>query len=776
MRLLQRDFDVETRYGGGFVQEIDGVARRARERPAGRLVLLRQRHRGAESARPRARLAPGDRVWWDHHDWERGAARPGRRRLVPGAVRVRRSSGKQLPVRLDCADDAERVVRRGRRRGSSDAGVHGRRALGRSAVGRARRCCACSSAAGPTCARDAAARRLERGPGASSGVFARPTRDRRRDRAARRRGRDRCARSAPGAGLVAATRSRGEAPTWVVTGTDDVGVAAAAARADRGARSTRPLRARGRAPAGRSPLPVADAGGGAVTYRRAREPAARRARRRSASLWCVALGARRAVVRAPAAARPRCWRCDGRRRGRRAGRPPVLRALALWALPFALADRGRQRARRRATALTVVIARLGDGARARAARRHARGDSPTAACSACARWSSSAASRCTRAAVDPDELLRAFRRVSFRSGADRGARDAPGAGARAATPAGSRDAQRCRPGAPASRLARPARGRPRARSTARSTSPRRSRCAATARGAPAAAAARGRGRATTSRSRASAVALAALAIGALASAAGRRFEAYPRSRAPLARRAARARGRARRLRAAAVRRPPGDRPMSALALERVTYALSRTRRAPALRDVDADGRAGRVRRARRRLGLGQVDAAARRLPGSCRTSTAATFAGRLRGGGLDTREHGPAELAAVAGTLFQDPETQVVMGTRARRARVPAREPRLERRRGRARGGGGGARARHRGAARPLDARALRRRAAARRARRRARRPPAAAAARRADLAARPGRRRRAARRAAAASTRSGGRRSCSPSTGSSAAWPPPTA
>ena len=39
------------------------------------------------------------------------------------------------------------------------------------------------------------------------------------------------------------------------------------------------------------------------------------------------------------------------------------------------------------------------------------------------------------------------------------------------------------------------------------------------------------------------------------------------------------------------------------------------------------------------------------------------FAGRLVCGGLDTREHGPAELAAVAGTLFQDPETQVVMGS-----------------------------------------------------------------------------------------------------------------
>jgi energy-coupling factor transport system ATP-binding protein len=40
-----------------------------------------------------------------------------------------------------------------------------------------------------------------------------------------------------------------------------------------------------------------------------------------------------------------------------------------------------------------------------------------------------------------------------------------------------------------------------------------------------------------------------------------------------------------------------------------------------------------------------------------------TFAGRLVCGGLDTRDHGPGELAAVAGTLLQDPETQVLMGT-----------------------------------------------------------------------------------------------------------------
>ncbi len=40
-----------------------------------------------------------------------------------------------------------------------------------------------------------------------------------------------------------------------------------------------------------------------------------------------------------------------------------------------------------------------------------------------------------------------------------------------------------------------------------------------------------------------------------------------------------------------------------------------------------------------------------------------TFAGRAVVAGMDTREHGPGELAAAVGTLFQDPETQVVTGT-----------------------------------------------------------------------------------------------------------------
>jgi energy-coupling factor transport system ATP-binding protein len=39
-----------------------------------------------------------------------------------------------------------------------------------------------------------------------------------------------------------------------------------------------------------------------------------------------------------------------------------------------------------------------------------------------------------------------------------------------------------------------------------------------------------------------------------------------------------------------------------------------------------------------------------------------TASGSLHVGGLSVRDHGPSDLAPIVGTVFQDPETQVVMG------------------------------------------------------------------------------------------------------------------
>jgi hypothetical protein len=223
MRMLQRDFDVETRYGGGFVQSINGVAG---GREDGRPVDWFYYVNGvlADQGAAAHELAPGDRIWWDHHDW--GATQDAR--AVVGAFPepfLSGTDGKRLPVRLDCAADAdevcdevgERLSDVGVKAGRSNAGGFGGEGVLRVKVGR-----------WAEVRKDSAVRRLEDGPRAS-GVYARPTAA--GDEIALLDPLGEVERTlGPGGGLVAATRMGGEAPTWIVTGVDDVGVAAAAAQ------------------------------------------------------------------------------------------------------------------------------------------------------------------------------------------------------------------------------------------------------------------------------------------------------------------------------------------------------------------------------------------------------------------------------------------------------------------------------------------------------------------------------------------------------------------
>jgi hypothetical protein len=223
MRMLQRDFDVQTRYGGGFVQAINGVAGgRENGRPVDWFYYVNGilADRGAAAHK----LAPGDRIWWDHHDW--GASQD--IRAVVGAFPepfVSGEEGKRLPVRLDCAagmdeicdEVAERLSEESVNAGRSAAGGFGGEGVLRIKVGR-----------WADVRDDSAVRRLELGPRAS-GVFARPAAA--GDEIALLDPEGEVERTlGPGGGLVAATRMGGEAPTWVVTGTDEVGVAAAAAQ------------------------------------------------------------------------------------------------------------------------------------------------------------------------------------------------------------------------------------------------------------------------------------------------------------------------------------------------------------------------------------------------------------------------------------------------------------------------------------------------------------------------------------------------------------------
>jgi energy-coupling factor transporter ATP-binding protein EcfA2 len=101
--------------------------------------------------------------------------------------------------------------------------------------------------------------------------------------------------------------------------------------------------------------------------------------------------------------------------------------------------------------------------------------------------------------------------------------------------------------------------------------------------------------------------------------------------------------------------------MSSLVLDRVTYTYPGAG-APALRDVSLVVEPGEF------VVLAGLSASGKStlLRAACGLVPhfhGGAFAGRATVAGLDTRDHGPAALSAVAGTLFQDPETQIVLGT-----------------------------------------------------------------------------------------------------------------
>jgi hypothetical protein len=229
MRLLQRNTKgVKTRYGGGFVQEIDGVRGGERNgRPFDWFYYINgvQADKGAAATKVQA----GDRVWWDNHEW-------GATSNVPAVVGqfpepfVHGIGGKRLPVRVECVQvdspECDQVYRR-----LLDLKIPAARGgVAKSFVKETLRVVV---GPWPAIHEDDTAGLIGRGPG-ESGVFARPTSDGRR--IALLDGRGRTTRTlGAGAGLIAATKRADSAPVWVITGTDGAGISTAAAAFQEGA-------------------------------------------------------------------------------------------------------------------------------------------------------------------------------------------------------------------------------------------------------------------------------------------------------------------------------------------------------------------------------------------------------------------------------------------------------------------------------------------------------------------------------------------------------------
>jgi hypothetical protein len=224
MRVLDRSADLETRYGGGFVQAVDGLEGGSEN---GRRYDWFFAVNGvvAELGSADFPVHAGDRVWWDHRDWtdamEVGA--------VVGSYPAPMSTGygdNDWPVRIDCGaelttceivrrqlanEDIEATITTDPPEGADDEVIR--------------------FIVGPwdELRLEEAAMPLASEP-ARSGVFAKFDTRRKQDHLLGLDQRGEEARDfGPEAGLIAARR-RGEGPpVWLVTGGSEQGVEAAAA-------------------------------------------------------------------------------------------------------------------------------------------------------------------------------------------------------------------------------------------------------------------------------------------------------------------------------------------------------------------------------------------------------------------------------------------------------------------------------------------------------------------------------------------------------------------
>jgi len=219
MRMLRSEFDVTTRFGGRFVQSIDGLAG-----DEGGQVDWFYWVNGVDADRGAAewQVEPGDQIQWDRRDWSAAMRVP----AIVGAYPEPFASGiggKRRPVRVECEDaeadackDARaRLQREGVPTSGSSLGAPGTEQVTRLVVARWPRARGVRGASG-----------LEDGPEAT-GVFARFADDGKTLELLDQHGDAvRRVHRGDGVGLVLALQPRAEELVWIVTALDAQGLEA----------------------------------------------------------------------------------------------------------------------------------------------------------------------------------------------------------------------------------------------------------------------------------------------------------------------------------------------------------------------------------------------------------------------------------------------------------------------------------------------------------------------------------------------------------------------
>jgi hypothetical protein len=221
MRVLEGSAEISTRYGGGYVQSIDGVEEAERGgRPYDWFFYVD----GVESPIGAAdyALKGNERIWWDYRDWAATNHVPAVVGSWPAPF-VAGYEGRRHPVTVECEGGGGACARA--RGALAGAGVE---------VATGSPAGAIRVLVGPWARLrvDPAAALIEAGP-AESGVYAEFER---RPGGYQLVGLDPGGEPArdfgPAAGLVAATRRYEGPPVWVVTGATSAGVQAAAGLLD----------------------------------------------------------------------------------------------------------------------------------------------------------------------------------------------------------------------------------------------------------------------------------------------------------------------------------------------------------------------------------------------------------------------------------------------------------------------------------------------------------------------------------------------------------------
>jgi hypothetical protein len=220
MRLLRSRFDVETRYGGRFVQAIDGLEGSGSGGPADWFYFVNGVE--ADVGAAEYELSPGDRVQWDYRRWDEAMRVPAIVGAFPEPF-LNGLGGKRRPVRVECEEDEasvcdaakQRLQRVGVSSSGSSLGAPGTETVTRLVV-----------ASWPAARIVRGAPLLEEGPEAS-GVFARFTGGGRSlELLDESGGVARRVEPGDGVGLVVALRPRDDELLWLITGLDGEGLRA----------------------------------------------------------------------------------------------------------------------------------------------------------------------------------------------------------------------------------------------------------------------------------------------------------------------------------------------------------------------------------------------------------------------------------------------------------------------------------------------------------------------------------------------------------------------